>query len=56
MSSSDILISIGQNVGKNLHKLVNQRTLGVLADTLTNKLNSVLSQSCPNVYQIDKIK
>ena len=40
-------ISIGQNVsqhltyfisiGQNLHKLVNQRTLGVLTDTLINK-------------------
>ena len=31
-------ISIGQNVGKNLHKVENQWALGVLADTLINKL------------------
>ena len=37
-------ISIGQNVGKNLHKLVNQRTLGVLADTLTTKLTLRVSK------------
>ena len=38
------------SIGQNLHKLVNQRTLGVLTDTLINKLtlrvsNKFISQS-----------
>ena len=37
-------ISVGQNVGKNLHKLVNQRSLGVLPDTLINKLTLTSQQ------------
>ena len=48
-------ISIGQNIsqhlayfisiGQNLHKLVNQRTLGVLTDTLSNKLTLRVSNN-----------
>ena len=47
-------VSIDQNVcqdlahfisiGQTLHKLVNQRSLGVRTDTLTNKLNSTKSE------------
>ena len=32
------------SIGQNLHKLVNQRTLGVLTDTLINKLTLRVSQ------------
>ena len=38
-------ISIGQNVGKNLHKLVNPKDPRVLADTLTNKLTLRVSNN-----------
>ena len=36
-------ICIGWNVCQNLHKLVNQRSLGVLAGTLINKLTLQVS-------------
>ena len=54
-------ISIGQNVsqhltyfisiGQHLHKLVNQRTLGVLADTLINKLTLRVSNKDVMILQ-----
>ena len=44
MSRLDTLYFYWSNVSQNLHKLVNQRSLGVLADTLINKLTLTSQQ------------
>ena len=46
-------ICIGWNICQNLHKLVNQRSLGVLAGTLINKLTLTSQQKVVGAGWVD---